>query len=75
MCEVWSHQFGFELRMMVGRELLQSEVCRTQEDLIEVQELLARGTRSEGLVKISTRAKPPGAVARFAIEPRAIPRA
>ena len=26
-CEVWSHEFGFELRLTVATELLQSEVC------------------------------------------------
>jgi hypothetical protein len=37
-CEVWSHEFGFELRVLVGSELVQSAVCRSQDDLIRVQE-------------------------------------
>lgn len=37
-CEIWSHQFGFELRLLVGTELLQTQVVRTQPDLIRVQE-------------------------------------
>jgi hypothetical protein len=30
-CTVWSHQFGFELRLAIGEELIQSDVCRSQE--------------------------------------------
>jgi len=37
-CEVWSHVLGFELRACVGAELVQSQVCRSQEDLIRLQE-------------------------------------
>ena len=37
-CEAWSHQFGFELRLFVGTELLQTQVVRQQPDLIGVQE-------------------------------------
>lgn len=36
-CEVWSHVLGFELRALVGSELAQSHVCRTQDELIRVQ--------------------------------------
>jgi hypothetical protein len=48
VCTVWSHQFGFELRLTLGAELLQSQVCRTQEKLIETQ-VVAQGARGEGL--------------------------
>jgi hypothetical protein len=37
-CEVWSHVLGFELRALVGSELVQSQVCRSQQELIRVQE-------------------------------------
>jgi hypothetical protein len=37
-CVVWSHQFGFELRVTIGADLVQSQVCRTQQDLINIQE-------------------------------------
>jgi hypothetical protein len=37
-CSVWSHVLGFELRLDAGGHLLQTEVCRTQDDLIRVQE-------------------------------------
>jgi hypothetical protein len=37
-CEVWSHVFGFELRALVGAEMVQSQVCRSQDDVIRVQD-------------------------------------
>lgn len=36
-CEASTHAFGFELRALVASELVQSEVCRTSEDLWRVQ--------------------------------------
>jgi hypothetical protein len=37
-CTVWSHEFGFELRLVLsGDSLPRTEVCRTQEDLIAKQ--------------------------------------
>jgi hypothetical protein len=37
-CEVWSHVLGFELRAVVGPELVRSAVCRSQDEVIRVQE-------------------------------------
>jgi hypothetical protein len=38
-CTIWSNQFGFELRLTItGNDLTRTEVVRTQEDLIRVQE-------------------------------------
>jgi hypothetical protein len=37
-CEVWSHVLGFELRAFVGAELVQSQVCRSQDELVRVQD-------------------------------------
>lgn len=37
-CSVWSHVLGFELRLEAGGEILRTEVCRTQDDLIRVYE-------------------------------------
>ncbi len=38
-CTVWSHEFGFELRLVVsGDPLPRTEVCRSQEDLIATQD-------------------------------------
>jgi hypothetical protein len=38
VCLVWSHEFGFELRAVIGSDLVQSQVCRSQDDLIRVQD-------------------------------------
>jgi hypothetical protein len=39
VCTVWSHEFGFELRLVISRDALpRTEVCRTQEDLIAKQD-------------------------------------
>ena len=50
-CDVWSHQFGFELRLTVSRELVQSEVCRTQEAMIETQERWRAALEAKGWSK------------------------
>jgi hypothetical protein len=48
-CTVWSNQFGFELRLLItGDDLPRTQVVRTQEELIRVQDewrtaLVARG--------------------------------
>jgi hypothetical protein len=47
-CVVWSHQFGFELRLTIGEELRQSQVCRTQEDLINYQDTWRAGLKVKG---------------------------
>ena len=47
-CDVWSDQFGFELRLAVSRELVQSQVCRTQEAMIETQERWRAGLEMKG---------------------------
>jgi hypothetical protein len=48
-CQVWSHQFGLELRLLVtGDDLPRTQVVCSQEDLIRVQEDW-RGARSERL--------------------------
>ena len=40
VCELWSHQFGWELRLYVGQqtEIVQSQVCRTEDDVFIVGE-------------------------------------
>lgn len=50
-CVVWSHQFGFELRVTVGADLVQSQVCRTQQDLIRVQETWRAAYEAKGWAK------------------------
>ena len=39
-CELWSHQFGFELRLVHGAEseLLRSQVCRTDDEILTTGE-------------------------------------
>lgn len=37
-CQAWSHQFGFELRVTISHELVQSQVCCSQPDMITLQE-------------------------------------
>jgi hypothetical protein len=37
-CDVWSHQFGWELRLLVSQELMPSQVVRSPKELAEVQE-------------------------------------
>jgi len=46
-CEVWSHEFGFELRALIDADLVQSHVCRSQDELIRVQENGARCSKRE----------------------------
>jgi hypothetical protein len=36
-CALFSHPFGWELRLMVG-ELVRSKVCRTQDEILTTQE-------------------------------------
>jgi hypothetical protein len=36
VCELWTHRFGWELRLVVNDGQLQrSEVCRSQDDVLE----------------------------------------
>jgi len=37
-CAVWTHVLGVELRAFVGDELLQTHVCKSQEEVIRVQD-------------------------------------
>jgi hypothetical protein len=48
VCQLFSHQFGWELGLTVAGELLRSEVCRSQDDVLRVCEqwkaaMLAKG--------------------------------
>jgi hypothetical protein len=36
-CQLWSHEFGFELRLVIG-ELMRSQVCKTSDEVLDVQE-------------------------------------
>ena len=37
-CELWTHILGWELRLKSGATLLQSQVCRAQDDVLGVAE-------------------------------------
>jgi hypothetical protein len=51
-CTVWSNQFGFELRLVIaGDDLPRTQVVRTQEDLIRVQEEWRAALESKGWKK------------------------
>jgi hypothetical protein len=51
-CEAWSHVFGVELRALVGAELVQSQVCRSQEDVIRVQDEWRAAFEAKGWSKV-----------------------
>jgi hypothetical protein len=38
VCELWSHIFGWELRMLIDGELRGSQVCHTGEEWLETGE-------------------------------------
>ena len=39
VCELWSHQLGWELRLVIdGGELTRSQVCRSNDEILDVQE-------------------------------------
>jgi hypothetical protein len=39
VCELWSHQLGWELRLVVdGGDFRRSEVCRSQDEVLDVTE-------------------------------------
>jgi hypothetical protein len=46
-CELFSHQFGWELRLMIG-ELVRSQVCRTTDEILSVQEEWRAALRTRG---------------------------
>ena len=39
VCGLWSHQFGWELRLMIDGGIIQrSQVCRSNEEVLDTQE-------------------------------------
>jgi hypothetical protein len=51
-CQVWSHQFGFELRLIIsGDDLPRTEVACSQDDLIRVQEQWRAALEGKGWTK------------------------
>ena len=39
VCELWSHRFGWELRLIAAGELLNSHVCRSQDEVFSTFEM------------------------------------
>ena len=53
-CQVWSHQFGFELRLLVsGDDLPRTQVVCSQEDLIRVQEEWRAALEAKGWKRLT----------------------
>jgi hypothetical protein len=48
VCELWTHQLGWELKLASGATLLQSQVCRTQDDVLDAHEAWKVAMRSKG---------------------------
>jgi hypothetical protein len=48
VCRMLSHVFGHELRLEVSRELVASQVCRTDEAILECQARWRTGLEEKG---------------------------
>jgi len=51
VCRMFTHQFGHELRLEVSRELVSSQVCRNDEEILSCQEGWRVGLEVEGWAK------------------------
>jgi len=51
VCRMFTHLFGHELRLEVRGHLVQSDVCRTDEAVLDVQERWRAGLEAEGWTK------------------------
>ena len=47
-CALWSHQFGWELRLTVNGSLIRSQVSRDYAEVLTAAEEWQRATREEG---------------------------
>ena len=47
-CELWTHQLGWELKLASGATLLQSQVCRAQDDVLDTHEAWKAAMRAKG---------------------------
>jgi hypothetical protein len=48
-CELWSHQFGWELRLMTT-DLRRSQVCRSSEEILNTHEAWRAAMLEKGWV-------------------------
>ena len=46
-CELWTHAFGWECRLFAGGEMLATQVCRSDHEIRDVRNDVARGTHRE----------------------------
>lgn len=52
VCTVWSHQFGFELRLKIdGDSLPRTQVCTTHEGLVELLDDWRKALKAKGWKK------------------------
>ena len=51
-CELFSHQLGWELRLTIG-ELVRTQVCRSTEEVMRVQEEWQRALEERGYAAAS----------------------
>ena len=49
-CVAWSHHFGWELRLTIDGELIQSHVVRSTEELVGVQEAWKAAMAQKGWI-------------------------
>ena len=53
ICEVWSHEHGFELRLTYERDPLpRTQVCRDTEELVTFQASWRRALEEQGWTKL-----------------------
>lgn len=48
VCQLWSHQFGWELRLLVDGAVQRTQVCRSQEEVFETYEGWRRAMSEKG---------------------------
>jgi hypothetical protein len=53
VCEMWSHEFGWELRLLIDDELHQSQVCRTQDEVLETVDAWKAALHEKGWATVS----------------------
>jgi hypothetical protein len=52
-CEVWSHECGYELRLMIdGSDFPRTQVCRTIEEIVTYQESWRQALEQQGWTKL-----------------------
>lgn len=48
VCKLFTHQFGWECRLIVRGELVQSQICRDQESVLTTGEVWKAGLVEKG---------------------------